>query len=77
MPRIRLSHGLSLGIETLVSTGGYLLLLAWGTSLTHISWIAQEFGFTRAGLTWEADKETERQVIREENARNAMLLEQN
>ena len=60
-----------------MSTGGYLLLLAWGTSLTHISWIAQEFGFTRAGLTWETDKETEQQVIRDEYAAKAMLQDEN
>jgi hypothetical protein len=63
LPELRLSPALSLGIETLVSTGGYLLLIAWGTSLTHVSWIAQEFGFTRAGLTWEEDVEIEQQVI--------------
>ena len=68
LPELRLSPGLSLGIETLVSTGGYLLLIAWGTSLTHVSWIAQEFGFTRAGLTWEEDVEIEQQVITEEIA---------
>ena len=68
LPELRLSPGLSLGIETLVSTGGYLLLIAWGTSLTHVSWIAQEFGFTRAGLTWEEDVEIEQQIITEEIA---------
>ena len=35
-----------------------------------ISWIAQEFGFTRSGLTWESDKEEQKEKnIMDENNR--------
>ena len=36
LPEVRVLHSLSLGTETLISTGGYLLLLAWGTSFSHL-----------------------------------------
>ena len=76
LPEVRLVHSLALGTETLISTGGYLLLLAWGTSFSHISWVAQEFGFTRSGLTWESDKEEQRKNIMDENNRKRKAEEE-
>ena len=76
LPEVRLVHSLALGTETLISTGGYLLLLAWGTSFSHISWIAQEFGFTRSGLTWDSDKEEQRKNIIDENNRKRQAEEE-
>ena len=76
LPEVRLLHSLALGTETLVSTGGYLLLIAWGSSLSHISWIAKEFGFTRSGLTWESDKEEKRKIIIDENIRKRQADEE-
>ena len=67
LPEVRLVHSLALGTETLISTGGYCSLwvrshildrteFGFTRSFSHISWVAQEFGFTRSGLTWDSDK---------------------
>ena len=43
---------------------------------SHISWVAQEFGFTRSGLTWESDKEEQRKNIMDENNRKRKAEEE-
>lgn len=70
LPKVRLDHNIALWIDALISGGGWFLLMIWGTSMIHIRFIMEEFGFTRSGLTWYGDRDREQQIILDEIRRH-------
>jgi hypothetical protein len=73
LPSERIDHNIALGIDALVSGGGWLLLMMWGTSMVHIRFIMEEFGFTRSGLSWYEDRDREQQNIMDETRSRGVL----